>query len=68
MSVGALVTATHDPAWAVRYASALSLAQVGESGRAALGTLRADDDRYVADMATLISGLTDGALLELVTE
>ncbi len=58
----------HDPSWNVRYEACLALGSLGERGRAALGQLRADPDRYVADMARLISGLGDGALLELVAE
>lgn len=58
----------HDPAWQVRYEACLALGSLGERGRAVLDQLRADPDRYVADMARLISGLGDGALLELVAE
>jgi HEAT repeat protein len=60
--------AVHDSAWQVRYQAALSLATLGEKGRAALNELRDDPDRYVADMAVMISGLGDGALLELVAD
>jgi HEAT repeat protein len=60
--------AVHDPSWSVRYEACLALGTLGERGRAALGHLRGDPDRYVADMARLISGLGDGALLELVVE
>ena len=60
-----LERALHDPAWAVRYAAAIALAQLGERGRSALLALRGDADRFVAEVATVISGLSDGALLEL---
>lgn len=63
-----LRAAAHDPAWQVRYSAALAMAQVGDRGRAALRALRHDDDRYVADMATLISGLSDGAVAELASD
>lgn len=60
-----LERALHDPAWSVRYAAALALAQLGERGRTALLALRGDADRFVAETATVVSGLSDGALLEL---
>jgi HEAT repeat protein len=63
-----LKRAVHDSAWVVRYQSALALATLGEKGRAVLGEMREDPDRYVADMAVMISGLGDGPLLELVAE
>lgn len=61
-----VLDAVHDNDWNVRYRASLALTQLGEPGRAALRTLRADADRYVADMATLISGFSDGALREAV--
>jgi HEAT repeat protein len=54
-----------DPVWGVRLRAALALAQVGERGRAALRAAREGTDRYARDMATLVSGLSDGAVLEL---
>lgn len=54
-----------DPVWQVRLHAALSLAQLGERGRAALRALREGEDRFGRDMATMVSGLTDGAILEL---
>lgn len=61
-----LTGAARDTDWRVRYRATLALTQLGEPGRSALRALRTDGDRYVADMATLISGLSDGALLEMV--
>ena len=61
-----LIGAARDSDWRVRYRATLALSQLGETGRAALRALRTDSDRYVSDMATLISGLSDGALLEMV--
>lgn len=60
-----LLLAAHDSAWSVRYRAALALTQLGEEGRAAMRALRSDGDKYVADMATLITGLSDGALLDM---
>lgn len=54
-----------DPVWQVRLHAALSLAQLGERGRAALRAARAGGDRFAADMATMVSGLSDGAILEM---
>lgn len=68
VALAPLSRVVHDPSWNVRYEACLALGSLGERGRAALGQLRADPDRYVADMARLISGLGDGALLELVAE
>ncbi len=65
VAIPALVAAVHDNSWLVRYHATLALAQLGERGRAAVRTLRTDGDRYVADMATLIAGLGDGALLDM---
>ena len=61
-----LLGAARDTDWRVRYRATLALSQLGEAGRTALRTLRTDSDRYVADMAMLISGLSEGALLEMV--
>lgn len=54
-----------DRVWAVRFRAALALAGMGERGRAALREARAMPDRYARDMATAISGLSDGAVGEL---
>jgi HEAT repeat protein len=52
-------------AWWVRFRSALALAQLGEAGRRALRQARERRDRYAADMASMVSGLSDGAVVEL---
>jgi HEAT repeat protein len=54
-----------DLAWWVRFRSALSLALMGESGRAVLRRSRQSPDRFAREMAELVSGLSDGAVLEL---
>lgn len=54
-----------DPVWQVRLHAALSLAQLGERGRAALRVAREGGDRFARDMATMVSGLSDGAILEM---
>lgn len=51
--------------WWVRFRAALALAQLGETGRRALRGARDRKDRYAADMAALVSGLSDGAVVEL---
>ena len=65
-AIPALVAAAHDASWSVRYRATLALTQLGEPGRAAVRLLRTDEDRYVADIATLVIGLSDGALLDMV--
>ena len=57
-----------DPSWMVRRRSALALAQLGEPGRLAVRALTDDPDRYVANIATVVSGLSGGALLELTED
>ncbi|MBI1810153.1 MAG: HEAT repeat domain-containing protein, partial [Gemmatimonadetes bacterium] len=64
-SVPFLGGALHDTSWRVRRQAALSLALLGERGRLALREARADADPYVRDIASLVSGLSDGALLEI---
>jgi HEAT repeat protein len=64
-SVEALASGLTDAAWAVRFRGAIALAQLGESGRAQLRALRGSDDRFAREMATLVSGLSVGALDEL---
>ncbi len=54
-----------DRAWWVRFRSALALALLGEPGRAALRLARGSNDRFAREMAEMISGLSDGAVLEL---
>lgn len=54
-----------DPVWQVRLHAALALAQLGERGRAALRAAREGNDRFARDMATMVSGLSDGAILEM---
>lgn len=62
---GELVHGLTDCAWWVRFRCALSLALLGEPGRAALRLARQSPDRFARDMATMTSGLADGAVLEL---
>ena len=57
-----------DTSWAVRRRSALAMAQLGETGRLAIRELTRDADPYVANMATVVSGLSGGALLELTED
>lgn len=64
-AVPMLTISMRDPAWQVRRRAGLALAQLGEQGKQAVQVLRSDPDPYVASMATLASGLTDGALLAL---
>lgn len=64
-SVAALAPMLSDPIWLVRVRAAVSLAQLGERGRAALRTARAGEDRFARDMATMVTGLTEGAVLEM---
>jgi HEAT repeat protein len=54
-----------DGAWWVRFRSALSLAMLGEPGRAALRRTRTSPDRFAREMAEVASGLSDGAVLEM---
>jgi HEAT repeat protein len=65
-AVPALTAVLRDPAWRVRFRAALALAALGEPGRAVLRAMRTDADRYAADMAVLITGLSDGALTEMI--
>lgn len=64
-SVPALAPALADPVWVVRLRAAISLAQLGERGRAVLRGAREADDRFARDMAAMVSGLSEGAILEL---
>lgn len=54
-----------DRSWWVRFRAALALAQLGETGRRALRAARERPDRFAADMASMVSGLSDGAVVEL---
>lgn len=65
-AIPALMQVVHDASWIVRLRATLALTQLGEPGRTAVRALRSDVDPYVADMATLIAGLGDGALLDMV--
>jgi HEAT repeat protein len=60
-----LTRALEDRSWWVRFRAALALAQLGEPGRRALRVARELPDRYAADMAVMVSGLSDGAVVEL---
>ena len=64
-AVAVLEAATHDTDWQVRRRAGLALAQLADAGREAVRALRSDSDRYVSSMATIVSGLSDAALLEL---
>lgn len=66
-TVPVLTSALHDGSWQVRRQAALSLAMLGERGRAVLRAGRGDADPYVRDIASLVSGLSNGALLELTS-
>ena len=64
-AVTELSLALGDRSWWVRFRSALALAQLGEAGRRALRIARERPDRFVADMASMVCGLSDGAVVEL---
>jgi len=64
-AVGPLGALLRDRAWWVRFRAALSLAQLGEPGRRMLREARVGGDRYASEMATMISGLSGGGVLEL---
>jgi HEAT repeat protein len=64
-AVADLSNALSHRSWWVRFRSALALAQLGEAGRRALRVARERKDRYAADMAAMVSGLSDGAVVEL---
>lgn len=63
--VAALAPMLSDPIWLVRVRAAVSLAQLGERGRIALRTARAGPDRFARDMAAMVTGLSEGAVLEM---
>ncbi|HYD52758.1 MAG TPA: HEAT repeat domain-containing protein, partial [Gemmatimonadaceae bacterium] len=64
-AVPLLKRALADVNWWVRFRSGLALAQLGEPGRAALRETRGARDRYAADMAAMVSGLSSGSIIEL---
>jgi HEAT repeat protein len=64
-AIGPLGQLLRDSAWWVRFRAALSLAQLGEPGRRMLREARVGSDRYASEMATMISGLSGGGVLEL---
>jgi len=64
-AVPELTRALEDRSWWVRFRAALALAQLGEAGRRALREARELPDRFAADMAAMVSGLSDGAVVEL---
>ena len=64
-AIGPLGDLMRDRAWWVRFRAALSLAQLGEPGRRMLREARVGGDRYASEMATMISGLSGGGVLEL---
>lgn len=64
-SVPLLRRSLADVNWWVRFRSGLALAQLGEAGRAALRDTRQSRDRYAADMAAMVAGLSSGSIIEL---
>jgi HEAT repeat protein len=64
-SVGQLISKLNDPDWNVRFRSSVALAQLGDRGREALLQLRESPDKYAAQMATMITGLSPGAVTEI---
>ena len=64
-SIARLASAMGDAHWWVRFRAALSLAQLGETGRSALREAREGRDRYASEMATMVSGLSPGSVVEL---
>jgi HEAT repeat protein len=65
-AIPALTRCLSDSSWWVRFRSALALSQLGEAGRRALRDARASNDRFTAQMATMVSGLSPGSVVELV--
>lgn len=59
--------AMHDEAWWVRFRAGLALADLSHPGRSALDEVRESSDPFARDMATLVSGLSDGTRLELTS-
>jgi HEAT repeat protein len=54
-----------DAAWPVRLRAAIALAQGGEVGRTILRRAREGTDRFAREMSAMVSGLSEGALVEL---
>jgi len=63
--VAALAESLTDRIWWVRFRSALSLCQLGEPGRRVLRATRDGTDPYASQMASMVSGLSPGSVLEL---
>jgi len=64
-AVAPLLAAMSDAAWWVRFRAGLALAQLGEPGREALRRARLLPDRFAREMATMVSGLSEGGVMEL---
>lgn len=62
-----LTDAMHDESWWVRFRAGLALADLSAEGKSALGSVRGSPDPFARDMATLVSGLSDGSRLELTS-
>lgn len=60
-----LSDAMRDESWWVRFRAGLALADLSQEGRTALALARRSPDPFARDMATLISGLSDGSRLDL---
>lgn len=65
-AVPALARHLGDETWWMRFRSALALAQIGPAGRAALKAARTSPDQFAAQMAAMVSGLSEGSIVELV--
>lgn len=64
-AVTRLAAGLRDVRWWVRFRCGLALAQLGAAGRGALDDARHDVDRYAAEMATMIGGLSPDSVIEL---
>lgn len=62
-----LSDAMHDESWWVRFRAGLALADLSQEGRTALAIAGRSPDPFARDMATLISGLSDGSRLDLTS-
>ena len=62
-----LTDAMHDESWWVRFRAGLALADLSPEGASALRSVRGSPDPFARDMATLVSGLSDGSRLELTS-
>ncbi len=63
--IDALAVALCDRGWWVRYRSALALAQIGGAGRDRLHWIANAEDALARDMAQLVSGLSQAAVIEM---